>query len=232
MLKLNRLTKRYPDGLVALNQVSLELPSDEVVFLTGHSGAGKTTLLKLIAGLERATSGTIEFHGQAVERLTESQLPYHRRKIGMIFQNPQLLMDRNVFENVALPLIVSGGHDQELQRKVRAALDKVGLLQYEKKSPATLSGGEQQRLGIARAIVNKPQLLLADEPTGNLDPALSQEIMKLFLQLNQFGVSALIATHDLDLIQQLGMRNFVLNQGQLVDVIDPRPNEHLMAIPL
>src|SRR5690606_24606543 len=151
------------------------------------------------------------------ECLSESKLPFHRRRIGMIFQNPQLLPDRNVFHNVALPLVFSNRRHRDMQRKVRAALDKVGLLHYEKKYPTALSGGEQQRLGIARAIVNKPRLLLADEPTGNLDPELSKEIMKLFVQLNQFGVSALIASHDLELIQNLSYRQLILKHGQLIE---------------
>jgi len=188
-----------------------------MAFLTGHSGAGKSTFLKLIALIERASNGQIIINGKNLARIGRRGIPYLRREIGVIFQNHKLLYDRTVFDNVALPLVISGHHHREIQRRVRAALDKVGLLDKEKQPPITLSGGEQQRVGIARAVVNKPPLLLADEPTGNLDPALSREIMNLFEQFNQVGVTVLIATHDIDLISAMGYRRIVLAHGRLID---------------
>lgn len=187
-----------------------------MVFLTGHSGAGKSTLMKLIMLIERSTAGQVVIAGRNLNRMRSGQIPYHRRQVGVVFQNHQLLFDRNVFENVALPLHIAGYQSREVGRRVRAALDKVGLLDKEKANPITLSGGEQQRVGIARAVVNKPPLLLADEPTGNLDPELSAEIMRLFQQFNQFGVTVVIASHDIALIQRLGYRVLTLSNGQLV----------------
>jgi cell division transport system ATP-binding protein len=186
-----------------------------MVFLTGHSGAGKSTLLKLIGLLERATRGQVVVGGRNLTQLPNRKIPYHRREVGMIFQDYRLLHDRTVFDNVALPLVVSGMGHKEVGRRVRAALDKVGLLSKEKASPITLSGGEQQRVGIARAVVSKPPLVLADEPTGNLDPALSEEIMTLFENFNQVGVTLLIATHDIELISRMNKRILTLDQGQL-----------------
>ena len=186
------------------------------MFLTGHSGAGKSTLLKLIMLMERPTRGQVLVNGQNLKKLGASRIPQLRRQVGVVFQNHQLLFDRSVFDNVALPLLISGYSHRETGRRVRAALDKVGLLSREKDMPITLSGGEQQRVGIARAVVNKPALLLADEPTGNLDPALSAEIMQLFEQFNQVGVTVLIASHDLALISRLHHRILTLRQGRLI----------------
>lgn len=198
-----------------MRQVSFELADKEMAFLTGHSGAGKTTLLKLIALIERPTRGSILINDRNTAKIGRWRVPYFRREIGIVFQNNLLLMDRTVFDNVALPLVVSGVHHRELGRRVRAALDKVGLLDREKELPITLSGGEQQRVGIARAVVNKPPLLIADEPTGNLDDALSTEIMDLLADFNQHGVTVLIATHDLQQVQRLGCRTIVLANGEL-----------------
>jgi len=217
MFQFNNVGKRYPGGLEALNGITLHQDQGEMAFLTGHSGAGKSTLLKLIALIERASNGQIIVNGKNLARIGRRGIPYLRREIGVIFQNHKLLYDRTVFDNVALPLVISGHHHREIQRRVRAALDKVGLLDKEKQPPITLSGGEQQRVGIARAVVNKPPLLLADEPTGNLDPDLSHEIMNLFEQFNQVGVTVLIATHDIDLISDMGYRRIMLDHGHLVD---------------
>ena len=187
-----------------------------MVFLTGHSGAGKSTLLKLIALIERATYGQIVINNKNFSRISRRQIPFVRREIGIIFQNHKLLYDRSVFDNVALPLVIAGHSHAEIKRRVRAALDKVGLLDKERCFPIMLSGGEQQRVGIARAVVSKPPLLLADEPTGNLDPQLSAEIMHLFEQFNQVGVTVVIASHDIDLISRMGYRILTLAQGRLV----------------
>jgi len=197
MIRFDNISKRYPGGFEALSNVSFHLHKGAMAFLTGHSGAGKSTLLKLIALIERSTRGQLFFDGRNVSKISTRRIPYVRRKIGFIFQDHNLLFDRSVFDNVALPLIIAGYRHQEVGRRVRAALDKVGLLAKEKLLPITLSGGEQQRVGIARAVVNKPMLLLADEPTGNLDPELSREIMALFAQFNDVGVSVLIASHDI-----------------------------------
>lgn len=216
MLTLDNVSKRYAEGSDVLRNVSLTVEASEMVFVTGHSGAGKSTLLKLIAMIERCNRGQIIFGGQNLNRLPPRKVPGIRRKLGLIFQNYQLLNDRTIFDNVALPLIVCGFLPREIGRRVRAALDKVGLLGMEKKYPLMLSGGEQQRVGIARAIVNKPPMILADEPTGNLDPALSREIMNLFEQFNQVGVTLLIATHDLALISSMGKRMICLDHGKLI----------------
>lgn len=213
-VQFDHVSKSYPGGHNALTDLSFELAQGEMAFLTGHSGAGKSTLLKLIMLMEKASQGNVLVDGQNLARISKSQIPYHRRKVGVVFQNHQLLFDRSVFENVALPLRISGYTSRDLERRVRAALDKVGLLDKEKQNPIELSGGEQQRVGIARAVVNKPSLILADEPTGNLDPKLSSEIMKLFQQFNGVGVSVLIASHDLALIDRLGHRVIGLNKGR------------------
>jgi len=186
-----------------------------MIFLTGHSGAGKSTLLKLIAVIERPTGGQIIFSGQNLNRASNRKIPHIRRQIGMIFQDYRLLRDRTVFDNVALPLVIAGMAHRDVGRRVRAALDKVGLLGKEKRYPVVLSGGEQQRVGIARAVVNKPPLILADEPTGNLDPELSVEIMALFKDFNRVGVTVMIASHDLALISRLGHRLLRLDHGRL-----------------
>jgi len=215
MIRFDNVSKRYPGGFEALNNVSFELETGAMAFVTGHSGAGKSTLLKLIALIERTTRGQIHVNGQNVTNISRRRIPFIRRKIGFIFQDHNLLFDRTVFDNVALPLIIAGYRHQEIGRRVRAALDKLGLLSKERMYPITLSGGEQQRVGIARAVVNKPLLLLADEPTGNLDPALSLEIMELFELFNQVGVTVLIASHDVGLIDRLGYPVIALDHGRL-----------------
>lgn len=216
MIKFDQVSKRYPGGREALSRVNFELAKAEMVFLTGHSGAGKSTLMKLIILMEKASQGQVFVDGVNLNRLSRRHIPQIRRKVGVVFQNHQLLFDRTVYDNVALPLTISGHQPREIGRRVRAALSKVGLSGKEKQYPVALSGGEQQRVGIARAVVNKPPLLLADEPTGNLDPELSKEIMNLFEQFNQVGVTVMIATHDLELVKQLGYRQLKLSQGCLV----------------
>lgn len=215
MIRFDNVAKRYSTGREGLAGVSLHLAAGEMAFVTGHSGAGKSTLLKLIGLLERASRGQVWVNGRNLNKLRQRDVPYHRREVGMIFQDHRLLHDRTVFDNIALPLVVAGMGHQETQRRVRAALDKVSLLGKERSYPISLSGGEQQRVGIARALVSKPPILLADEPTGNLDPDLSREIMKLFLQFNQVGVTMLIATHDVALIGSLGKRIIQLRDGRI-----------------
>jgi cell division transport system ATP-binding protein len=214
MINFEQVSKQYHDKNALVN-ANFHLQRGDMAFLTGHSGAGKSTLLKLIMLMERPTSGKVIVDRQDLSQLNRAEVPAHRRKIGLVFQNHQLLMDYSVFDNVALPLKISGYNERDSGRRVRAALDKVGLLDKEKLSPQVLSSGEQQRIGIARAIVNKPKLILADEPTGNLDPALSSEIMHLFQQFNQVGVTVLIASHDLELIQRLPHPVIQLNQGHI-----------------
>lgn len=216
MLKFDSVSKHYPEVGDVLRNVSFHLRHGEMVFLTGHSGAGKSTVLKLIAVIERCSRGQILLEGQSLNHAGDRQIPFIRRKMGMIFQDYKLLQDRTVFDNVALPLVIAGYGHHEIARRVRAALDKVGLLGKERKYPMTLSGGEQQRVGIARAVVNKPPMILADEPTGNLDPELSAEIMKLFEQFQQVGVTVLIASHDISLITQMNRRVLKLDHGQLI----------------
>lgn len=216
MLKFDHVSKRYPGAGDALKDVSFHLKKGEIAFLTGHSGAGKSTLLKLIAMMELCNRGQIFLNGQNLNKVKEKQIPFVRRNLGLIFQDNKLLNDRTVFDNVALPLVVSGYGIQEIGRRVRAVLDKVGLLGKEKKFPLALSGGEQQRVGIARAFVNKPKLILADEPTGNLDSELSAEIMGIFEQFQKVGVSVLIASHDENLVGKMGHRVLTLDHGQLI----------------
>ncbi len=215
MIRFDSVTKRYAGGHDALSGVSLEIGRGELVFLTGHSGAGKSTFLKLIGLIERPTRGQVLVGGRNIGRLPNRQIPAHRRSIGMVFQDHKLLADRSIFDNVALPLIIEGLRQRDIQRRVRAALDQVGLLGHEKKRPETLSTGEQQRVGIARAVVGRPKLLIADEPTGNLDPDLSLEIMLLFRRLNEVGVTMLIATHDIALLEQVGGRRVLLDRGRI-----------------
>lgn len=217
MLQFTNVAKRYPQGGEALTGITFSLERGDLAFLTGHSGAGKSTLLKLIPLIERPSRGQITLDGQSLVRLSNRDVPRMRRKLGLIFQDFRLLYDRTVFDNVALPLIIAGFTQTEIGRRVRAALDKVGLLNKEKRSPVGLSGGEQQRVGIARAIVHKPPLILADEPTGNLDPDLSAEIMELFREFSQVGVTVLIASHDVELISRIGGRVLRLNEGKLVE---------------
>ncbi len=217
MIKFEQVSKTYPGGFQALNQVSFHLEPGEMAFLTGHSGAGKSTLLKLISMMERPTAGRVLINGHDLKRINNRQIPYVRRDIGMIFQDHRLLMDKTVLDNVALPLLIEGYSMQEARKRVSAALEKVGLGDKLRHYPVMLSGGEQQRVGIARAIVNKPPLLLADEPTGNLDPKLSMEIIRLFEDFNRVGVSVLIATHDLGLIARLRYRTLTLKDGRMIN---------------
>ncbi len=216
MIQFHSVSKRYPDGQTALANVNLHHAKGEMAFQTGQSGAGKSTLLKLITLIERSSQGQVILDNINLSAVSCRRIPYVRRRVGTIFQDHRLLTDRTVFDNVALPLVIAGHGHQEIGRRVRAALDKVNLLNKEKKLPLTLSGGEQQRVGIARAVVNKPPLLLADEPTGNLDPELSREIMDLFVQFNQVGVTVLIASHDLDLISRMPYRILELSKGRLL----------------
>ncbi|MGA7979526.1 MAG: cell division ATP-binding protein FtsE [Chromatiaceae bacterium] len=219
MVRFEHVTKHYPESGDALTDVSFELATGEMTFLTGHSGAGKSTLLRLIGLLERPTRGQVMVNGRNLGHLPARKIPFHRRQVGMVFQDHRLLRDRTVYDNVALPLVVMGVSHKETGRRVRAALDQVGLLKKDKAYPVTLSSGEQQRVGIARAVVARPPLLLADEPTGNLDPDLSREIMTLFERFHQVGVTVLIASHDLALIHSLGHRTMTLGAGRLI--VDP-----------
>lgn len=216
MIQFDQVTKKYPNGHQALSQVSFAIEPGQIAFLTGHSGAGKSTLLKLIMLLEKPSQGSVIVNKQNVAHIKRRHVPLYRRQIGMVHQNHQLLFDRSVFDNVALPLVVSGYQPKEIGRRVRAALDKVGLLSKEKLNPINLSGGEQQRVGIARAVVNKPSILLADEPTGNLDPDLSADTMDLFMQFSRVGVAVLIASHDLALIERYKHRQLALDKGRLL----------------
>ncbi|WP_435103385.1 cell division ATP-binding protein FtsE [Arhodomonas sp. AD133] len=215
MIRLEGVTKRYPGGREALGHVSLHVRPGELAFVTGRSGAGKSTLLRLIPLLERPTRGSVTVGGANLGQLARRRIPHLRRGIGMIFQDHRLLHDRTVFDNVALPLVIAGVPRREMARRVRAALDKVDLLRLERAHPVTLSGGEQQRVGIARAVVSRPPVLLADEPTGNLDPTLSAEIMTLFRRFSELGVTTLIATHDVDLVDRLGHRRIHLADGRV-----------------
>ena len=216
MIHFENVSKQYENRYDALKNISFHIEPGEMVFLTGHSGAGKSTLLKLVMMMERPSRGTVTVDGEDLNRLGRGAIPFHRRKIGFVFQDHQLLSDHTVFDNVALPLVIAGYPHKEIPRRVRAALDKVGLLAKEKQFPQTLSGGQQQRVGIARAVVHKPTILLADEPTGNLDNELSVELMKLFEQFNQVGTTVLLATHNLPLIATLSHRMMTLREGELV----------------
>lgn len=215
MITFNQVSKRYPGGFEALSQVDFSLEKGEMAFLTGHSGAGKSTFLKLIARLETPSSGQIVVNGVRLNQLKKRDIARYRSSLGITFQSPYLLNDRTVFDNVALPLQIQGVAPQMIAKRVPAALDMVGLLNKEKMLPIHLSCGEQQRIGIARAVVHKPVLLLADEPTGNLDPSLSSELMKLFAQFNQVGVAILVATHDLALIASMRHRIIMLKEGRI-----------------
>jgi cell division transport system ATP-binding protein len=215
VIQFSAVAKRYPGGHEALRGVTLEIAAGELVAVTGHSGAGKSTLLKLAAGIERASSGTVVVNGQNLGALGETALAVLRRRVGFVFQDHKLLHDRNAFENVALPLRIAGVGREDTGKRVRAALDKVGLLAREKAMPVALSGGEQQRLCIARAIVNRPALLIADEPTGNLDPDYARAIVDLFLSFHQVGVTVLLSTHDEASLGRLGGRRVALAAGKL-----------------
>jgi cell division transport system ATP-binding protein len=215
LILFSAVAKRYPGGREALSDVNCEIGSGEMVAITGHSGAGKSTLLRLAAGIERASSGSVIVHGQNLASLGETALAVLRRRIGFVFQDHKLLFDRTVFENTALPLRIAGLRGAETGRRVRASLDKVGLLGREKSMPIALSGGEQQRLCIARAIVNRPSILVADEPTGNLDADYARAITDLFVSFNQVGVTVLLSTHDEASLGRLGCRRLALSQGKL-----------------
>lgn len=219
MIKFERVSKHYPGGSRALADVSFDIEPGSLVFLTGHSGAGKSTVLRLIMMLERASRGQVIVNSRNLSKIPDKLAPQVRQNTGMIFQDHKLLRDKNVADNVALPLMIAGFRYKDIRKRVRAALDKVGLLEKEKAWPFTLSGGEQQRVGIARAIVAMPPLLLADEPTGNLDPNLSRELFSLFEEVSERGVTVLIASHDLDLIRQMRKRVLVLSSGRLADDI-------------
>lgn len=216
MIEFHNVSKRFEGGFEALRNVNMQLGDGEMAFLTGHSGAGKSTLLKIISLIEKPSRGQAILNRINLSTVTRQRVPYIRRNIGIIFQDHQLLFDRTIFDNVALPLTIQGYRHQEIAKRTRAALDKVGLLSKEKVMPITLSGGEQQRVGIARAVVHKPMLLLADEPTGNLDPVLSREIMQIFMDFHQVGVSVLVASHDLSLIDELQKPVLTLNRGQMI----------------
>ena len=218
MIQFSSVAKRYPGGQEALRAVTVEIAAGEMVAVTGHSGAGKSTLLKLAAGIERASSGTVVVQGQNLGALGETALAVLRRRIGFVFQDHKLLFDRNAFENVALPLRVAGAARDEVGRRVRAALDKVGLLTREKAMPVALSGGEQQRLCIARAIVNRPAMLVADEPTGNLDADYARAILELFGSFHQVGVTVLLSSHDEASLARLECRRIALAGGALAPV--------------
>ena len=217
LISFNRVGKRYPDGYEALRDATFAVEAGEFAFLTGHSGAGKTTALKLIPAIERATSGAVLVSGQNVGALREAALPFLRRSLGLVFQDQKLLHDRNVFENAMLPLQICGEPPREAARRVRAALDKVGLAGREKALPVMLSGGEQQRLCIARAVVNRPGILLADEPTANLDRTAAAEVMEIFRAFNQVGVTVLVASHDAALVDRFGTRAVRLDHGRVLN---------------
>jgi cell division transport system ATP-binding protein len=216
VIRFEQVSKRYESGHEALSQLTFEVADGEMAFVTGHSGAGKSTLLKLLGLIERPSHGVITMDGQSLAKVGRGGIPKLRRRIGMVFQDHRLLMERTVFANVELPLVIGGVAPLERGRRVRAALEKVGLLAYERQLPDSLSAGEQQRVGIARAIVGKPSLLIADEPTGNLDPTLAMEIMSLFAEFQQVGTTVLIASHDLPLIKKMKRRVVVLDHGRLV----------------
>ncbi|MDP1863130.1 MAG: cell division ATP-binding protein FtsE [Thiobacillus sp.] len=218
MIHFSQVTKRYPGGHEALSGVNLTIEQGELVFLTGHSGAGKSTLLKLIAAIERPTSGSLTVSGQNISRLSSRAVPYLRRNIGLVFQDHKLLFDRSAIENVVLPLDIAGLDRRESLKRARAVIDKVGLLSREKANPISLSGGEQQRLCIARALVGRPALLLADEPTGNLDAGYAADIMSMFRDFHRVGTTLLIATHDDRAISALGGRILQLDHGKVEEL--------------
>ena len=216
MISASHLTKRYPGGHEAVKEVSFDIEAGDMVFITGHSGAGKTTLVKLIAAIERPTSGSLIVNGQNLAALRRSAIPYLRRHFGLVFQDQKLLFDRSVLDNVMLPLQITGQPPREAVRRARAALDKVGLLERERANPIALSGGEQQRLAIARAVVNRPTVLLADEPTGNLDTESASAILNIFASFHQVGVTVLISTHDPHWIRNYQPKVLQLDHGRLV----------------
>jgi cell division transport system ATP-binding protein len=229
MITFDNVSKRYPNGREALSNVSFRIDRGEMVFLTGRSGAGKSTILKLIALLERPTRGAVVVAGKNTNALRPRHIPAFRRGIGFVFQDHKLLPDRPVFDNVALPLVVADTPLKEIDRRVRAALDQVGLRGKERSLPIELSVGEQQRVGIARAVVSKPPILIADEPTGNLDPGLSLEVMRLFQRFQDVGTTIVVATHDLHVVREFGEREIMLDGGRLLDPDAPDPLPHLVA---
>jgi cell division transport system ATP-binding protein len=215
MIRFDRVSKRYPNGRDALREVSLQVEPGEFVFLTGRSGAGKSSILKLVGLLERPTRGTVTVNGQDTASLPARAIPAYRRRLGMVFQDHQLLMDRPVYDNVALPLVVADAPFRDIDKRVRAALDQVGLLEQVRALPSELSVGEQQRVGIARAVVGKPVVLIADEPTGNLDHALALDVMRLFRRFQEVGVTVVVATHDLSLVEEFGQRSIHVEDGKV-----------------
>ena len=222
MIVFDRVHKRYPNGREALSDVSLQVDTGEMVFLTGHSGAGKSTVLKLIALIDRPSRGQVIVNAQNTMGVRRRRIPGFRRQIGVVFQDHKLLHDRPVFDNVALPLVIAGTPRREIDKRVRAALDQVGLLGRETSAPLELSTGEQQRVGIARAVVSKPPVLIADEPTGNLDPDLALEVMRLFKRFNDVGVTVVVATHDIHVVSEFAVRRIALDHGRLIgDVAAP-----------
>lgn len=218
MVSFSAVAKRYPGGLTALHDATFSIDAGELVFVTGRSGAGKSTLLKLIPAIERPTTGTVIVGGQNVGALKRSAVPYLRRNIGLVFQDQKLLYDRSVYDNVVLPLAFSGHSPREAARRARAALDKVGLLGRERANPIQLSGGEQQRLAIARAVVNRPAILIADEPTANLDAESALRIAEIFIAFHQVGVTVLIATHDETLVERYGRRVLQVEAGRVSEL--------------
>ncbi len=217
MIRFQSVSKRYANGREALSNVTLDVVSGEMVFLTGHSGAGKSTFLKLLALIERPTRGSLLVNGENLANITRHKIPAYRRQLGMVFQDHKLLADRSIFDNVALPLVVANTPSRDVAKRVRAALDQVGLLKYEQARPIELSTGEQQRVGLARAVVTKPALLIADEPTGNLDPDLSLEVMNIFRRFQDVGVTVLIASHNVALIEKFNARRIHLEAGRLIE---------------
>jgi len=221
VLRFDNVSKRYPGGHEALTEVSFEVAAGEMLFVTGHSGAGKSTLLKLIHLSERPSRGAVLFGERNLLKVRGRRVPLHRRDVGVVYQNHQLLMDRSIFDNVALPLILRGMRRGDIGKRVRSLLERLGLGARERALPSQLSAGEQQRVGIARAVIGEPRLLVADEPTGNLDPTLSAEIMALFASLPERGTSVLVASHDLGLVKRMKKRVLVLDHGRLADDISP-----------
>jgi len=217
VIRFDRVFKRYPNGREALSELSFELATGEMVFLTGHSGAGKSTVLRLIALLERPTRGHVVVNGRNTGSLRSGSIAAFRRQVGVVFQDHRLLDDRPVYDNVALPLAIAGVPRREMDKRVRAALDQVGLLGKERTFPLELSAGEQQRVGIARAVITKPPVLIADEPTGNLDPDLALEVMNLFHRFNAVGVTVMVATHDVHLLDRFPVRRIRIEQGRLAN---------------
>lgn len=216
-IRFQSVAKRYPNGREALVNLTLDIASGEMVFLTGHSGAGKSTLLKILALIERPTRGSVIVNGQNLSTITRRKIPAYRRQLGMVFQDHKLLADRSIYDNVSLPLVVANVSPRDIGKRVRAALDQVGLLKYEQARPVELSTGEQQRVGLARAVVTKPPLLIADEPTGNLDPDLSLEVMNIFRRFQEVGVTVLIASHNVQLIDHFKARRIHLEGGRLIE---------------